>query len=149
MTSDIPVRVARRSVPGMTPRVQRVLALLTGRDRPTTAQDVHAELRAHGERTGLSTVYRALHVLCASGLLHEFQLEDGVAYRACTAEAHDHLICRGCGRIQEQRAAGLADWLAELARAGFRIEDCRLEVYGFCDRCARPGGATRFASSDA
>lgn len=122
----------------MTRNARGVLALLRDREEPATAQQLHAELRAGEERTGLSTVYRALHALAEAGLVHEFRRAEDTAYRACAPDPHDHLVCAGCGRVQERHLAGLDHTLAELQREGFLIASCRIEVYGLCPRCPRP-----------
>jgi Fur family ferric uptake transcriptional regulator len=117
--------------------VRRVLALLEGREIPVTAQQLYAELRDAGDHTGRTTVYRALHALADAGLVHEFRGTDEIGYRACTPAPHDHLVCAGCGRVQERHLTGLDESLADLKREGFLVASCRIEVYGLCPRCTR------------
>ena len=112
-----------------------VLDVLRGRDRPLTAQELHTELRARGERTGLTTVYRYLHALAQIGQLHQFRADDHTAYLACDPTPHDHLICRTCGRIQQRHLDELDAYLAQIEHTGFHIAERRLELYGHCDRC--------------
>lgn len=81
--------------------MRHVLAALAGRETPVTAQELFIELRDNGHSLGLATVYRALHVLRDDGRLHEFHVEDGIAFRACAPEPHHHLVCLQCGRVQE------------------------------------------------
>ena len=50
---------------------------------------------------------------------------------------HDHLICLGCGKIQEfenDRLEALQDQIAR--REGFLVRDHKLELYGYCRNCA-------------
>lgn len=112
-----------------------MLAALDGREIPATAQDLFVELREDGHGLGLATVYRALHVLREQELLHEFTGAEGTAFRACSREPHHHLVCRECGRVQEQRTVALSSWLAEVERAGFAVETCSIEIRGVCQRC--------------
>jgi Fe2+ or Zn2+ uptake regulation protein len=83
-------------------------------------------------------VYRALHALTGAGLVHEFRHAEETAYRACTPPPHDHLVCAGCGRVQERHLTGLEASLADLHREGFVVAGRRVEIYGLCPRCARP-----------
>jgi Fur family ferric uptake transcriptional regulator len=128
----------------LTPRARRVLAILTGRETPLTAHQLYLELREAGERIGRTTVYRALHALGDAGLVHEFRSDgDETSYRACTPGPHDHLVCTGCGRIQELHLAGLDDSLTAVREEGFLVAGRRVEVHGLCPRCtaARPATA--------
>ena len=121
----------------LTPRTRRVLAALTGRETPLTAHELYVELRAAGECIGRTTVYRALHALTGAGLAHEFRGGAGeeAGYRACSLEPHDHLVCTGCGRVQEHHLAGLEPALAAVHEDGFLIARCHIEVHGLCARC--------------
>jgi Fur family transcriptional regulator, ferric uptake regulator len=68
-----------------------------------SAQDVYAEMRQHGAKIGLTTVYRALQALADGGHVDVLRTDDGESvYRACaTGEHHHHLVCRRCGRTVE------------------------------------------------
>jgi Fur family ferric uptake transcriptional regulator len=130
----------------LTPRARRVLATLTGREAPLTAHQIYVELRAAGERIGRTTVYRALHVLADAGLVHEFRgAGDETSYRACSLAPHDHLVCTGCGRVQELQLTGLDDSLTAVREAGFRVAGHRVEVHGLCPRCYGSPAAARLA----
>ena len=127
---------ARRNGKGL----RIVLTALVGREIPVTAQGLFIELRDQGHHLGLATVYRALHALRDDGRLHEFQVEDGVAFRACVSRSHHHLICVECGRVQEGQPTEMASWLHAIERDGFAVVACTVDVHGVCERCrdARP-----------
>lgn len=129
-----------------------VLAALRGRQRPVTAQDLHRELgtrlhqrTTHGQRgadgvglPGLTTIYRVLATLAERGILHCFHPGGGAvtAYRLCAPISHHHLVCRCCGRVEEQPPGPIGEWAAELATAnGFAVEDYHAELIGLCAAC--------------
>lgn len=122
---------------------QLVLAALRGRERPVTAQDLHRELAAWlhdsgaSERApGVTTMYRALAVLAEHGVLHCFPQGRGVtAYRLCPPFRHHHLVCRSCGRVQEQPSGPTPDWVEALDTPGFAVEDYQAELVGLCAQC--------------
>jgi Fe2+ or Zn2+ uptake regulation protein len=140
-----------------------VLVALRGRHRPVTAQDLHRELdtrvrqhtthgqhATHGQRgadgvrvPGLTTIYRVLAALAERGILHCFH-PDGAAvtaYRLCAPVSHHHLVCRCCGRVDEQPPGPTREWAAHLATAnGFTVEDYHAELVGLCAAC-RPDTA--------
>jgi len=89
-----------------------VLIALRERERPMTAQDLHWELGTWLRRDraraapGMTTVYRVLAALAERGVLHCFHHGGAVtAYRLCPPIRHHHLVCRCCGRVQEQPPA--------------------------------------------
>lgn len=108
------------------------------RDQPFTAQAVVAELKRKG--IGRATVFRTLDLLVTLGALARVHaIEQGarcVRYTACAPSHHHHLICRGCGRVEEIRATGLERRIAELARKhGYQLLEHGLEVQGLCRQC--------------
>jgi Fe2+ or Zn2+ uptake regulation protein len=125
-------------LPGrLTRNAQALLAMLTGRERPATAYDLYGELRSGGHNTGLTTIYRGLHSLTEAAAVHEFRIGDQSAYLVCPAEPHEHLICRVCGRVQQQHLDAASRWQAVAADVGFQVVEQRIEFYGRCDRCRR------------
>lgn len=130
---------------------QLVLAALRGRERPLTAQDLHAELAVwqresgtHEAVPGVTTIYRVLAVLAERGVLHCFPQDRAVtAYRLCPPGRHHHLVCRSCGRVQEQLSGPMRGWVEALdVPDGFAVEDYRAELVGLCAECRTGLGPT-------
>ena len=89
---------------------------------------------------GYATVYRTLKLLKEAGLATGMNLGDGFArYEPPSKRGHhDHLICRGCGRIVEfenDRIESLQERVAR--RHGFTVTDHKLELYGVCGACRK------------
>lgn len=104
-----------------------------------SAQDLHADLRADGERIGLATVYSQLRQMADAGLVDVVRSDAGEAlYRRCgVGEHHHHLRCRACGRVDELSAPAVEAWAAEVAASsGFTELAHSLEVTGLCPACA-------------
>lgn len=120
-------------------RAQRaVLGVLAPADTFISAQDIHARLRATGERVGLTSVYRALQSLVDDGVVDVLRSDTGEAtYRSCRSDAHHHhLVCRSCGATVEVAAPQIERWVAGLASAhGFTVETHTVEVTGTCSDC--------------
>ncbi|MDG4799993.1 Fur family transcriptional regulator [Micromonospora sp. WMMD980] len=115
---------------------QAILAALTGRTHPMTAQAVHTALTGAGHRIGLSTVYRALHRLTEVGLLHSFEVGGERAYRRCPDTPHQHLLCDDCGLVTECPPHLVEAWLRELREAtGFTPHADRIDLHGHCAAC--------------
>lgn len=137
----------------LTPRQQITRDALAATGQFITAQDLHARLRASGQRIGLTTVYRALQALADCGAADVARTGDGQrAYRIPGAAAaapaitghHHYLICRRCGAAAEVPQAALEHWVAEMSRRhGFTEVTHVAELLGTCPRCSAPAPATR------
>lgn len=88
----------RRS--GMRPTRQR-MALATllfgGTDRHVTAEMLHAEAVAGGERVSLATVYNTLHQFTRAGLLRELAIDGTKAYFDTNTSNHNHFFVESDG----------------------------------------------------
>jgi Fur family transcriptional regulator, ferric uptake regulator len=89
-----------------------------------------------------ATVFRSLPLLVAAGILQAAPAS-GEARRfelALGREHHDHLRCRGCGRIVEFRCEEIESLQLEVARRhGFRLASHVHELVGDCSDCRAVG----------
>jgi Fur family ferric uptake transcriptional regulator len=98
--------------------------------------------RQRDPRVSVATVYRTVKLLVESGLATAREFGDGQTRFEAAAgrEHHDHLICTACGDIVEFADARIEELQALVARRhGFEVERHKLELYGRCERCRRPG----------
>ena len=110
---------------------------MTASDEFCSAQDLHARLRANGQRVGLTTVYTQLRDLAAAGEVDVLRAEDGeTLYRRCATDTHHHhLLCRVCGATVEIDSHELEAWAQTLAaEAGFTDVVHTVEIVGTCPR---------------
>jgi Fur family ferric uptake transcriptional regulator len=124
----------------MTARRDTVRGALAASEGFRSAQDIYAALRADGTRIGLTTVYRALQALSASGEIDVLRTDEGESvYRACrTGEHHHHLVCRACGRTVEVAGPVVERWAEAMgAEHGFAEVTHTVEIFGTCADCAR------------
>jgi Fur family ferric uptake transcriptional regulator len=120
-----------------------VVELLNDLEEFSSAQDIHARLRADGSSVGLTTVYRTLQSLDQDGQVDVIRSGEGEArYRRCTLEHHHHIVCRNCGKTIEVDNPDVEAWAAQVAAShGFADIAHTLEIYGTCGGC-RQGAST-------
>jgi Fur family ferric uptake transcriptional regulator len=84
-----------------------------------------------------ATVYRTLASLQESGVVCRVPVEGGgLRYRLGEARHHHHLVCLGCGSVQDITGCGVDEFVQSIAgRFGYEPVDHRLEVYGRCAVC--------------
>jgi len=115
-----------------------VQAVLREIDDFMSAQNLHALLRAQGQRVGLATVYRTLQAMATDGAVDMMRTSDGEAvYRRCSSERHHHhLVCRSCGRTVEVEGTVVESWTDKIsAENGFTDVEHTLEFFGTCPSC--------------
>ncbi|MCL4768584.1 MAG: transcriptional repressor [Hyphomicrobiaceae bacterium] len=96
---------------GLRPTRQRLAlgALLFGsEDRHATAEMLHAEAVAAGERVSLATVYNTLHQFKRAGLLREIAIEGSKAYFDTNTSNHNHFLIETEGRLIDIPGACIA-----------------------------------------
>jgi Fur family ferric uptake transcriptional regulator len=103
---------------------------------------IRRELKLLGASVGTATVYRTLDLLVESGLVRAHEFGEGFKrYEPMTAQTdHEHLICERCGRVVEFANERMERMLPVLAdEHGFQHRRHRVEIYGVCRDCRRPG----------
>jgi Fe2+ or Zn2+ uptake regulation protein len=128
------------------------LRVVPARPRVEADDPARAHLRArvrdpralHGEEQGpkvsRATVYRTLSLLVEGGFLESLDTGRGeLHYEHVLGHAHhDHMVCLGCGRIEEFVDERIEKLQQEAARAkGFEMVDHDLKLIGYCRACAR------------
>jgi Fur family ferric uptake transcriptional regulator len=124
----------------MTP--QRQLVLDAVRElRHATPEQVHAAVLRTADSVNITTIYRSLELLEELGLVTHTHLSHGApTYHAASERQHIHLVCRGCGTIQDEDPAVLRPVTEALAgRRGFLVDVTHVSLSGLCAGCR--GGA--------
>jgi Fur family iron response transcriptional regulator len=87
---------------GLRPTRQRVLLaslLFRGYDRHVTAEELHAEAVAAGQRVSVATVYNALHQFTQAKLLRELAIDGAKAVFDTNTSNHNHFYIESDGRL--------------------------------------------------
>lgn len=88
----------------MRPTRQRVALgelLFASGDRHVTAEILHAEAVAAGERVSLATVYNTLHQFRRAGLLRELAIDGSKAYFDTNTSNHNHFYLERDGILMD------------------------------------------------
>jgi Fur family ferric uptake transcriptional regulator len=130
----------------LTPQRERVLDAVRSLGH-ATAEEVAAHLLAAEEpgaaAVNPSTVYRALSLLEELDLVARTQLDrPAPSFHAVEHADHLHLLCEGCGRVDEVPAALATGFAADvLHAAGFVLDTRHLALRGRCAACTTSSSA--------
>jgi Fur family ferric uptake transcriptional regulator len=117
---------------------QRLAVLRSVAGQPHATADVVASaVRAAIGSISLQSVYHALSVLEAEGLIRRIQPAGSPARFECrVGDNHHHLICRGCGRMVDvDCAVGIAPCLTAANDKGYEIDEAEVIYWGRCPDC--------------
>lgn len=84
-----------------------------------------------------ATVYRTLASLQETEVVCRVLVDGGAPrYQVGGTKHHHHLVCTGCGEVQDIADCGVDDFALTIANQfGFTLEGHRLEIYGTCEVC--------------
>jgi Fur family ferric uptake transcriptional regulator len=117
---------------------QRLAVLRAVAAQPHIPADAVAEaVRAEIGAISLQSVYDALGVLAAEGLIRRIQPAGSTArFEDRVGDNHHHLICRTCGRMVDvDCAVGAAPCLTAIDDRGYEIEEAEVVYWGRCPDC--------------
>lgn len=115
-----------------------VYRFLKGTVEHPTADEVFTAVRGEITDISLATVYKALETLVSCGLAVKLTYGDDSARYDARTDDHFHSRCLRCGTVRDvavQQPGAFPVQDLEVG-GGFRVEGFRLEVVGYCGRCA-------------
>lgn len=133
---DEPVELLRQH--GIQVTAQRLAVLRAVSAHPHITADAVADaVRAEIGAISTQSVYDALGVLVAKGLLRRIQPAGSAArFEDRVGDNHHHLICRVCGRLVDvDCAAGAAPCLSAADDRGYEIDEAEVAYWGRCPDC--------------
>ena len=123
---------------GIQVTAQRLAVLRAVAGQPhITADGVAEVVRAEIGAISLQSVYDALGVLVAEGLIRRIQPAGSPArFEDRVGDNHHHLICRICGRLVDvDCAVGSAPCLTAGDDMGYEIDEAEVAYWGRCPDC--------------
>ncbi len=124
----------------LTPQRERIFRVLHANPTHPTAESVHAAVVADMPSVSLRTVYATLHDLAEMGELVQLDLGTGSSRFDPNVSEHHHLVCDGCGRVQDvELVVPSFDIDADVAQ-GFRVDATQIVLRGRCASCSDPVG---------
>jgi Fe2+ or Zn2+ uptake regulation protein len=137
---------------GIQVTAQRLAVLQAVAGQPHITADGVAEIvRTEIGAISLQSVYDALGVLVAEGLIRRIQPAGSPArFEDRVGDNHHHLICRICGRLVDvDCAVGSAPCLSAVDERGYEIDEAEVAYWGRCPDCLAQSRAPSGSDSPA
>ncbi len=127
----------------ITPQRRQIFGALVANASHPTAEALWAAVREEHPGISLKTVYETLHELVDVGAIQRLHAEPGASRFDVNVSAHNHLICRACGRMVDVDAAVDApSSMAAAVDAGHEIEEAEVIYWGRCRECVAAASAS-------
>jgi Fe2+ or Zn2+ uptake regulation protein len=112
--------------------------LLRHSNRHVSAEQLLEDVSERLPGVSLPTVYATLELFEQLGIVRRVNGGGGTLLWDTRADAHHHMICRSCGRIEDMETAlDLERARRSAAGAGFHPDRAEVVVSGLCAECAR------------
>lgn len=113
---------------------KKILEIVSSSRSHMTAEEIFDTLRQTYPTVVLATVYNNLNRLWQENLIRKVSVE-GMPDRYDRIQRHDHMVCKGCGRLLD---IDLGDMTAQLEKkAGISILSYDLKLTYLCEGCRR------------
>lgn len=109
--------------------------LQSRRDHPT-ADMVYESVQVEEPNISLGTVYRNLSFLAENGQILKISTGIGPDHFDGFTEAHNHFVCRKCGRVLDLDYVADEKIIADASKSfNGEIKGYDLQFYGTCEDC--------------
>lgn len=120
----------------ITPGHLEILSFIFKSKKPISSQDVIDNI---GKKLNSATVYRCIAKLKNSGIIRQIDLRQNHAhYEFFDMAHHHHIICTGCGRIEDIEDCNLPAIHEQILQETAQFTNIlhhSLEFYGLCKKC--------------
>jgi len=133
------IRNTQGEIKGHLATAQRrlLLKLIGDAGEPIDAKQLYRRASNEDQSISLATVYRSLSLFKELGLVDERRLGQVHGYYEMKRSLeHQHLLCRGCGRVIDFESPLIRQLVNKVAlEHGFKVTKAELYLEGYCQRC--------------
>ncbi len=119
---------------------QQILRVFLATEHHVTVEQLCNLVKVKYKGIGYATVARTMKLLSECGVCREVDFGDGTRRfeHKYGHEHHDHLICLACGKFEEIYSLKLERIQDVLVKKyGYVQEKHKLDIFGFCPKCAK------------
>lgn len=120
---------------------QVLLNIFSSTQKPLAVAELLLLLTKQGTRVNKTTVYREIQSLLAKEMIVPVFIDETHTKYELKMDHHHHLVCKGCGEIEEVEALGLEKTFPLFEKKlkqkkKFQSITHTLEFFGFCQDCS-------------
>jgi Fe2+ or Zn2+ uptake regulation protein len=121
----------------LTTQRRLLLGLIRDAKEHIDAKELYRRASARDDSISPATVYRTLNLFKELGLVDEVRLgKIRCYYEVKQLPEHQHLVCRGCGKVMEFQNPYFQKLIEAVGREhGFNVTKAELYLEGYCPGC--------------
>ena len=125
----------------LTSQRRLLFELIRQADEHIDAKELYRRASSKDESISPATVYRSLNLFKQLGLVDERRLGKMCCYYEIKQPLeHQHLVCRGCGKVIEFESPLIRKLVDKIQREhGFNVTKAELYLEGYCLECEERG----------
>jgi Fur family ferric uptake transcriptional regulator len=118
---------------------EAILDVLETEQSPVDVSHIQNHLHEKAVQVDPATIYRILDAFYKNGIVHRFEFHEGkFRYELSSKQDHHHLICEGCGNIEDIANCNINTVKKDIAtKKGFLVKHHSLEFFGLCKNCQK------------
>jgi len=137
---DTMISLMNRNHKRLTYQRKEILKILNDNgNKHVSVEEIQRLAKENNVILSISTIYRTMDILHKIGAVIKHNFGNGIAEYEIfegNKNAHHHLICKKCGRIEEVFGLVGDNFNNQIfVEKGFKVEYQRLEIYGYCKEC--------------
>ena len=127
--------LCRRAGLKVTHQRTAIYGMLASTEEHPTPETVYSVIQSRLPSLSLATVYKVLDQFHRHGFLQKVSTENQVARYDANLAPHHHLVCEGCGQIQDLALAAPARGLPSPEVGDFQVTHSEVIFHGLCPSC--------------
>jgi Fe2+ or Zn2+ uptake regulation protein len=114
-----------------------VLDVLDATEGHLDVEQITAQVRSRLDSVSVQAVYDVLGALSRAGLARRIEPAGSPArFERRAGDNHHHIVCRGCGEIDDvDCAVGAAPCLDPSQAHGYEVDEAEVTFWGLCPSC--------------
>jgi Fur family ferric uptake transcriptional regulator len=123
----------------VTPQRQMILEAVRSGKGHSSPEQVYNRVVKKAPALNRATVYRTLEFLAEQHLITSTDVgTGGKVYEIAEQEPHHHLVCEGCGKIEQVGHGIVERAFRQVEREhGFKVTSNHLALFGLCSECRK------------
>ena len=99
--------------------------------------DLYSSLKIKFPTISLATIYKNIHGMLENFFVSEVQIPHEKSVYELTKEAHSHLICKQCNKIEDITLNTSSLFDEALSKSSFKLDDVNVVFTGICTTCSK------------
>ncbi|MCH9812377.1 MAG: transcriptional repressor [Epsilonproteobacteria bacterium] len=100
-----------------------------------SVREIFDKIKANFPSLSLATVYKNINAMLENNFIKELKIVGQDAKYELIKEAHSHMICQKCGKVEDIILDTQKLAMAAADKSAYQIEESTVQIFGVCPAC--------------